>query len=359
MLPTPKPWAELQEGSRTPAGTSQPFPPYSPLALNCQSRPNTASPLPHHQGNEADSSSRVHISLLRVRRCWEAMRCINIILNASPITEGTGPCHIVMLHFPHCGMHGLHSELTLQNTLPDCWLQRPDSRRKSHVLENMCEMHCQNGPTYSTMPSASTHHGNFPLQPAAIGRRAVCRHWRKCKIKLTSHLDMLIWKTFFSFFQIAKWTWVLVVNSMVPEFLKDAQVSVQTALHGWPMDLLRPFLHLDNSPWRDRARMAHRQPHRDLPEEFQRGLSPPKVVQPLEQGFPSLREMAWGHPVGAGAWEDHVVCLLPCSLAHNMSLSWQWDTDERAGRGKDLKISLAKIYEPGIDILNPHNHPLR
>lgn len=44
-------------------------------------------------------------------------------------------------------------------------------------------------------------------------------HWRNCRIKPTSYLDMLTW------------AWLLAVNPMA-QFPKDVQVSIWRALHG-------------------------------------------------------------------------------------------------------------------------------
>lgn len=106
----------------------------------------------------------------------------------------------------------------------------------THILENVCEMLCAAGMVPLTElcpPSASTPHGTCPCSLLARGEE--CDTWRKCTTTLTSHLHMLRWKPLF-FFQIIQWACVSAMKPMVPEFPKDAQVSLQTALRSHPVD---------------------------------------------------------------------------------------------------------------------------
>lgn len=120
----------------TPSPHLPAFPPQSPLALNCQSMPSS-------QSNDADSSSTVHLSLLRVR-CWDFMRCIHIILTASPIIKCTGHasfsplCEVLATFITDTSEH-IAWRLTGK---PRCRVEI------IYILENMYEMHCQNGPIY-------------------------------------------------------------------------------------------------------------------------------------------------------------------------------------------------------------------
>lgn len=117
----------------TPTPHFPAFPQQSPLALNCQS-------MLRSQSNDADSSSTVHLSLLRVR-CWDFMRCIHIILTASPIIKCTGHASFS----PLCEALATFRTDTSEHI---AWrlTGKPRCRVEIiYILENMCEMHCQNG----------------------------------------------------------------------------------------------------------------------------------------------------------------------------------------------------------------------
>ena len=83
------------------------------------------------------------------------------------------------------------------------------------------------------------------------------------------------------------------MKPIIPEFLKDGQVSALTALHGWA---LSEQLSLKRQ---SQEGVTLRHPCGDLPEGFQRGLCPPSLSSLGSKAFPAWQR----HPLGTGAWE--------------------------------------------------------
>lgn len=95
------------------------------------------------------------------------------------------------------------------------------------------------------------------------------------------------------FFQVAQGACLSVMKAVVPEFLKDGQVSALTALHGWA--LFEQF----SLKRQSQEGVAHCQLRGDLPEGFQSGLCTPSLSSLGSKAFPAWRR----HPLGTGAWE--------------------------------------------------------
>ena len=95
------------------------------------------------------------------------------------------------------------------------------------------------------------------------------------------------------FFPVAQQACLSAMKPIIPEFLKDGQVSALTALHGWA---LSEQLSLKRQ---SQEGVTLRHPCGDLPEGFQRGLCPPSLSSLGSKAFPAWRR----HPLGTGAWE--------------------------------------------------------
>lgn len=141
-----------------------------------------------------------------------------------------------MLHFPHRVRLWLYSELTLQNILPGGWLGSQDAGWRLYTFWKTCKRCTAKMVPFTKLGPVFPHIMKTCLCSLLVwGRRAAhIGETAKSSFPL-GHANM---ENFV--FQIAKWAWVLAVSPTISEFPKDAHVSVQTALPGWPGDLLGP-----------------------------------------------------------------------------------------------------------------------
>lgn len=167
------------------------------------------------------------------------MRCLHIILPASPIIKCTGLCLLTRLHFPHCVRLWLHSQLTFQNILPGGWLGSPDAGWRLHTFWKTCVRCTARMVPLIELGPMLPHFMQTASVACWYGKKSSV-HWRKSKIKLTSYWDVLMEKTFL--FSNCQMGLNIISEPHGSRVLMDAQMSVHTALHGWLVGLLRPFL---------------------------------------------------------------------------------------------------------------------